>query len=1353
MQGTHDQPPGEALPGLGPALAEERALTEAILALGLCTDPDRLLEVLLDQAARILPTPHWAVAQVAPGSTPPRLAFRAATASLRDAAGDALLEAGLPLDAPGSFPRALLQARQTAWAEGAAEMPEPYRAVLPVAHILGIPLVLEDRLEGVLFGASLEGEPALRPWPSQVEQLENLARVATLALHRLETEGELARRLAQVEGLNRKLQEVQGLATQGALEGDPVPFLQRMLELIAAGSHVAMAWLLSPEGDHLDLAAVQGCPPELMSVRRMPLQGEDAGPSSEAVRTGRPVVIPDVAAETRYAAFQHQYRRVGVGSIHALPLQGERRRVLGALTLYRGEAGPFPEEQVAHLEAFASLASLVVERAQLWSELQRELQQRIESELRYRVLVEESRLGVFLLQEGRVVYANRTAHLLLDRQPGELQGRDLGAILGEEAAALPPPELLDRVRGHQLVIRGQEEGASRPLELHLGRITVGGHPALLGTLEDITERFLAQEAMRHATLQAESLLRATQALTLASDEEALLQVLFEGASTLVPVGHWWFNALEEGKGFPITRAWTPSLDLRLGRERMEAPRTMEAPHHWQRVYVEHRRVYVRDLSEEPWFPEDVVADYDMGSFVCLPLVAEGQALGALNGCTATGEPLATIEEDQLQALESLCASAAMALQRLKATRAEWEAARLAETVSRGIQAIARARAESELLLVLMDMAELVTGLPHWWVNAYDAERRTVRTLGANGLLPWREGPRDIQGRHWRQVFQEGQPLLVVDAWASDHFPPAHLRLAPHRTYVAVPLAGENAILGSLSGGTFGDEGPRSVSQAQLQALHSLCSSAALVLTRLRAEGDLTRSEARFRQLFEGAGDGVILTQDGVVMMANPAMGRLLGAPPESLVGRRTEQYTDPVQPDGRASEAVLKAIREAVRRGERVSESLTFRRPDGEEVHTEVSASPVREGDRVLIQSILRDVTEARRTQAEKAALERQLFQAQKMESMGVLAGGIAHDFNNLLMGVLGHVGLALDKLGPDHPVVRNLEAVQKAGQRAADLTRQMLAYSGRGQFHIRPLDLGAQVEELLKLLEVSIPKAVELRLELAEQLPAVAADASQIHQVIMNLVLNAAEAMPEEGGRILLRTGTTQLEQADMKALVLGHDSPPGTYVYLEVEDTGCGMDEGTLGRIFEPFFTTKFTGRGLGLAALMGIVKGHRGALSVLSSPQAGTTFRIYLPALAQAAQPALFPSLPSHPQGCGRVLVVDDEEIVRSVARQALEARGYEVEEATDGLDAVRLVAERGSDFSLVLLDMTMPRLGGEGAFRRIRELAPGLPVVLSSGYTEQDALSRFQVPGLRGFIQKPYSPRELVRKLQEALGEAE
>ena len=302
-------------------------------------------------------------------------------------------------------------------------------------------------------------------------------------------------------------------------------------------------------------------------------------------------------------------------------------------------------------------------------------------------------------------------------------------------------------------------------------------------------------------------------------------------------------------------------------------------------------------------------------------------------------------------------------------------------------------------------------------------------------------------------------------------------------------------------------------------------------------------------------------------------------------------------------------------------------------------------GTQPIYHAVFRDLTDQKRAEAERATLERQLFQAQKLESLGVLAGGIAHDFNNLLMGILGHADLALEQLNPLHPVKRNLEAIQKAGQRAADLTRQMLAYSGRGQFEVRNLDLSAQVEEMLHLLEVEPPEDRGAQPRPEEGLPAVTADASQIQQVIMNLVINAAEAIGDASGDDHPRHRGPAVTEAAARTMLVGQDVPPGTYVYLEVADTGCGMDQDTLSRIFEPFFTTKFTGRGLGLSAIMGIVRGHKGALRVYSEPGHGTTFKVLLPALGAGPEAVAAPSGGIPWAGSGLVLVVDDDETVRA------------------------------------------------------------------------------------------------------------
>ena len=312
-----------------------------------------------------------------------------------------------------------------------------------------------------------------------------------------------------------------------------------------------------------------------------------------------------------------------------------------------------------------------------------------------------------------------------------------------------------------------------------------------------------------------------------------------------------------------------------------------------------------------------------------------------------------------------------------------------------------------------------------------------------------------------------------------------------------------------------------------------------------------------------------------------------------------------------------------------------------------------------------------------------------------------------------------------------------------------MLAYSGRGQFVVTHLDLTSQVEEMLHLLEVSLPKTVVLNLDLRKALPAVSADASQIQQVIMNLVINAAEAIGDRSGAITLATGARLLEAADMVNMLVGQDVAPGMYVYLEVTDTGCGMDADTLHRIFEPFFTTKFTGRGLGLSAIMGIVRGHRGALRVYSEVGQGTTFKAFFPAQGETVASLTVKGLETSWTGSGVILVVDDDETVRAVARQALELKGFQVLEAHDGLVAVDLVRQHAGAIDLVLLDMTMPHMGGEPAFREMRLIQPNLPVILSSGYNEVEAMSRFMGKGLKGFIQKPYGPRELLAKIQTIL----
>lgn len=380
--------------------------------------------------------------------------------------------------------------------------------------------------------------------------------------------------------------------------------------------------------------------------------------------------------------------------------------------------------------------------------------------------------------------------------------------------------------------------------------------------------------------------------------------------------------------------------------------------------------------------------------------------------------------------------------------------------------------------------------------------------------------------------------------------------------------------------------------------------------------------------------------------------------------------------------------------------------------------------------ALQREASERRRAEAARLAVERQMFETQKLESLGTFAGGVAHDFNNILTGILGNADLARRKLAPGHPATECLDRVLGASERAAALTGQLLDYVGRGGARRERIDLDAVIQDMRPLLVASIPRKVLLRLEPGGAIPRVEGDATQIRQVVANLVANGAEACDREGGTVTVRTGVS----ADGRCV-------------LEVEDSGSGIDAETLARIFDPFFSTKFTGRGLGLAAVHGIVRAHAGNVSVDSRPGRGTIFRVDLPAAPEAVAG---PEPVARPAATGAaILVVDDEPSIRELARAALEEEGFRVLEAADGTEAVALFLDRGAEIGLVLTDMTMPRMHGDEALAAIRAAGGEVPAVLMTGYSEVEAAGRFETLRLRGILKKPFLPAELVEKVRAAL----
>jgi len=513
-----------------------------------------------------------------------------------------------------------------------------------------------------------------------------------------------------------------------------------------------------------------------------------------------------------------------------------------------------------------------------------------------------------------------------------------------------------------------------------------------------------------------------------------------------------------------------------------------------------------------------------------------------------------------------------------------------------------------------------------------------------------------------------------------------------------------------------------------------------------AEEALRRSEEKYRNVVEHASDGICIVQDGIVRYANSQMARMGGRCVEEVLGTPFLQY---VHPD--VAEGLKQAYDQFVSGDEdagRQRSALQHR--DGQRVEIEFSASATEYEGRRAALVFVRDVTELKRAERERRQLEAQMQHAQKLESLGVLAGGIAHDFNNLLVGVLGNAGLALMELPPESPARQSTEQIRTAAEHAAELCKQMLAYSGRGRFVIQPLNLSGLVREMGHLLQTAIQKAITLRYDFAEDLPAVLGDANELRQVIMNLITNAAEAIGDEMGVITVRTGLLEADRQYLTTTYLAQDEAAGTYVCLEVSDTGCGMDEETKARIFDPFFTTKFTGRGLGLAAVLGIVRGHRGAIKIYSEPGRGTTFKVLLPC---SEQPPVDLESQDEPisdwDASGAILVADDEQIVRAVTRKMLEGQGFSVLTAANGPEAVEMLGQNANKVVLVLLDLTMPRMSGLETFSRMRRVRRDVPIVLSSGYSEEEAISDFAGTDLAGFIQKPFDPKSLIRKVREVL----
>ncbi|GAB4242674.1 MAG: hypothetical protein Kow00109_18390 [Acidobacteriota bacterium] len=604
-------------------------------------------------------------------------------------------------------------------------------------------------------------------------------------------------------------------------------------------------------------------------------------------------------------------------------------------------------------------------------------------------------------------------------------------------------------------------------------------------------------------------------------------------------------------------------------------------------------------------------------------------------------------------------------------------------------------------------------------------------------------------------------LFVVAGSAATVLVTFLLLMAVSNLLVVRPVADANRLISRVAGGDYSyrisrlSGGEVGELQAGLNRMAERLENSFDTLQRNIEELDRARNELALREgfltdLLAHLPVGVIVEEaDGTVSFLNTAAAKMFGVSLEQVRDRSFLATVALESPDDwrRAVEQVRNELRsiqlEDVKvlsggRGETLVSSIFVPFRD-------------REGRLVRILSIHQDVTELRRRQEEQERMQRKITETQRLESLGVLAGGIAHDFNNLLMAILGNTDLARADLPAASPLRGYLSGIETAARRAAELCRQLLAYSGKGRFVNEAIDLRELVKELSEVMEVVVAKKARLVLEFASDVPPVEGDPSQLRQVVLNLLTNAAEAIPGNQGLVTVHIYRQHCDEEYLRSTLIDDPLPEGDYVVLEVSDTGVGMSPEVQQRIFEPFFTTKFSGRGLGMAAVLGIVRSHRGGIKIYSEPGKGTAVKILLPA---SEKPALAPSrrieLAGGFRGSGTVLLVDDEERVRSVARRMLERFGFDVLTAANGKEALAVFRAHRENVKLVLLDLTMPEMDGQETLRRLHEIDAAVPVVISSGYNAQNVTRRFVGREVAAFIQKPYRLSELEAVLKRVFG---
>jgi len=752
-----------------------------------------------------------------------------------------------------------------------------------------------------------------------------------------------------------------------------------------------------------------------------------------------------------------------------------------------------------------------------------------------------------------------------------------------------------------------------------------------------------------------------------------------------------------------------------------------------------KALYVRDVAEDPWYVP-LGSGFKSGSEMASPIKVKGRTIGVIN---VEKEALNGFHKGDLELLAAFSNQAASVVENARLVSETHERLKEVTTLYRASQACLNISNLPLLLASILEAAAEASGAEFGSIMLRDEQRgeygfgaqygfspRSVERLKTQMNIPIGAG---LVGA----VETAGRPLIIPDVRRDPRW--IGMDLSEMQTsFLGVPLIGQQGRSLGIVTLSHSEEGRFNDHHGQLLA--AFANQASIAVENASLVEKLRESERKYRTVVENATEWIwTLDREGRFTFINQAAEKASGYRSKEWLGK---PFSPLIHPEDLAR--VVEGFRKTLA-GEAQNSEVRVVSADGRTLFLDVNTVPILEGQEIVgIQGLCRDVTEQKR-------LVEQLQHAQKMEAVGNLAGGIAHDFNNILGGILGYTSLILSELPAGDPLRKDMETIAESVHRAANLTAQLLAFASGGLLQRAPVNLNHTVEEVLKLLSRTVDKRIRVETRLEERLQAVQGDPTQLQQVLLNLCLNARDAMTA-GGTLTLGTANTSL------AAEGGSQQP---FVLVTVQDTGSGIDAEARSHIFEPFFTTKREAKGpkhsgLGLSTVYGLVRGHDGRIEFDSEPGRGTTFRLYLPAepepalAGQAESRQAAERRPPLQGGAETILVVDDEEVLRTLLKRMLTNAGYTVLTAGNGREALRIFQEQGERIDLLILDMVMPELNGLETLRELRKTHPRTPVLLCSGYSSDGRSQDLQQAGIRGYFQKPYALDQLLSKIREVLG---